>query len=36
VLSRGDLEGCFEPEHFIRHVRAIFERVLGKEEAVRA
>jgi adenylosuccinate lyase len=36
VLSRAQLEGCFEPEHFIRHVRAIFERVLGAEGAARA
>ncbi len=29
VLDRPSLERCFEPDHFIRHVGHIFERVLG-------
>jgi len=29
VLDRTALERCFQPEHFVRHVSAIFDRVLG-------
>jgi len=29
VLDRASLERCFEPDHFIRHVGHIFDRVLG-------
>ena len=35
VLSREQLEACFDPSHFLRHVGRIFERVLGPEAAVR-
>ena len=36
VLTREQIEGCFEPEHFIRHVRAIFDRVLDSGGEARA
>ena len=29
VVDRASLERCFEPEHFVRHVGHIFDRVLG-------
>jgi adenylosuccinate lyase len=29
VLDRAALEGCFEPDYFLRHVDRIFDRVLG-------
>jgi adenylosuccinate lyase len=36
VLSREQVEACFDPSHFVRHVHRIFERVLGAEAAARA
>ena len=36
VVSAGQVEGCFDPSHFVRHVHRIFERVLGAEAAARA
>jgi adenylosuccinate lyase len=29
VLDRGQLEACFEPGYYLRHVERIFDRVLG-------
>ncbi len=34
VLSREQIAACFDPSHFVRHVRAIFDRVLGAEVPV--
>ncbi len=36
VLSREQVEACFDPAHFVRHVRAIFDRALAAEAAARA
>ncbi len=36
VLSRDQVEACFDPGHFVRHVRAIFDRALAAEVAARA
>ena len=33
VLPAADLEACFDPAHFLRHVNQIFDRVLGTEVA---
>jgi adenylosuccinate lyase len=33
VLGKADLESCFDPEYFIRHVNQIFDRVLGETVA---
>src|SRR5262249_7681368 len=33
VLSAADIEACFDPAHFLRHVNQIFDRVLGAEVA---
>ena len=33
VLSAAEIEACFDPAHFIRHVSQIFDRVLGAEVA---
>jgi adenylosuccinate lyase len=35
VLSPAQVEACFDPSHFVRHVGRIFERVLGSEAAAR-
>ena len=35
VLDRASLERCFDPDHFIRHVGHIFDRVLGASLAHR-
>ena len=29
VLQRSDVERCFEPDYFLRHVNHLFDRVLG-------
>jgi len=33
VLSAADIEACFDPSHFLRHLNQIFDRVLGGEVA---
>jgi len=33
VLSAADIEACFDPSHFLRHLNQIFDRVLGGKVA---
>jgi len=33
ALPAADIEACFDPAHFLRHVNQIFDRVLGAEVA---
>jgi adenylosuccinate lyase len=36
VLPPEKVAACFDASHFTRHVRRVFERVLGAEEPARA